>query len=110
MPSSYLGTCLSGFPNFFMLMGPNTLSGHLSVIYTTECQINFIIRIIRPILNAIRTELPWLAVRRSDWDIVAVKPSAETQDIESVQEKAKKLVWAKGAHLGSSTKILRETQ
>ncbi|PTB40296.1 hypothetical protein M441DRAFT_459533 [Trichoderma asperellum CBS 433.97] len=96
MPSSYLGTCLSGFPNFFMLMGPNTLSGHLSVIYTTECQINFIIRIIRPILNAIRTELPWLAVRRSDWDIVAVKPSAETQDIESVQEKAKKLVWATG--------------
>ncbi|KAM0480179.1 hypothetical protein ACHAPX_004004 [Trichoderma viride] len=96
VPSSYLGTCLSGFPNFFMLMGPNTLSGHLSVIYTTECQINFAIRIIRPILNAIKTELPWLAVSRPDRDIVAVKPSAEKHDIESVQQKAKKLVWATG--------------
>lgn len=79
-----------------MLMGPNTLSGHLSVIYTTECQINFTIRIIGPILNAIKTELPWLAVSRPDRDIVAVKPSAEKQDIESVQQKAKRLVWATG--------------
>ncbi|KAL6901081.1 hypothetical protein GGI43DRAFT_403989 [Trichoderma evansii] len=95
-PSSYFGTCLSGFPNFFMLMGPNTLSGHLSVIYTTECQINFTIRIIRPILNAIKAELPWFAVNGPDRDIVAVKPSAEKQDMESVQEKAKRLVWATG--------------
>lgn len=79
-----------------MLMGPNTLSGHLSVIYTTECQINFTIRIIKPILNAMKTDLPWLAVSRPDRDIVAVKPSAEKQDIESVQEKAKRLVWATG--------------
>jgi hypothetical protein len=79
-----------------MLMGPNTLSGHLSVIYTTECQINFTIRIIRPILNAIKTELPWLAVSRPDRDIVTVKPSAEKHDIEIVQQKAKKLVWATG--------------
>lgn len=77
-------------------MGPNTLSGHLSVIYTTECQINFAIRIIRPILNAIKTELSWLTVSRPDRDIVAVKPSAEKKDIETVQQKAKKLVWATG--------------
>ncbi|KAM0262572.1 hypothetical protein ACHAQJ_001617 [Trichoderma viride] len=95
-PSSYLGTCLSGFPNFFMLMGPNTLSGHLSVIYTTECQINFAMRIIRPILNAISTKPSSLAVSRPDCDIVTVKPTAEKRDIELVQEKAKRLVWATG--------------
>ncbi|KAL7920647.1 hypothetical protein ACQKWADRAFT_328639 [Trichoderma austrokoningii] len=96
VPSAYLGTCLSGFPNFFMLMGPNTLSGHLSVIYTTECQINFTIRIIKPILNALKSDQPWLAASRPDRDIVAVKSSAENRDIESVQQKAKKLVWATG--------------
>jgi hypothetical protein len=79
-----------------MLMGPNTLSGHLSVIYTTECQIGFATRIIRPIMIAIKTEMPWLAVSSHDRDIVTVKPSAEKQDIESVQQKAKRLVWATG--------------
>ncbi|KAL7943605.1 hypothetical protein V8C42DRAFT_346534 [Trichoderma barbatum] len=96
VPSSYLGTCLSGFPNFFVMMGPNTLSGHLSVIYTTECQINLAMRIMRPVLNAMGTDTSILAVRRPYRDIVAVKPSAEKRDIEMVQQKAKKLVWATG--------------
>lgn len=96
MPSSYFGTCLSGFPNFFIMMGPNTLSGHLSVIYTTECQINFAMRIIRPILNTINTTASSLSIYRPTQDIVVVNPSAETRDIEEVQQKAKKLVWATG--------------
>ncbi|KAF5009050.1 hypothetical protein FDECE_4702 [Fusarium decemcellulare] len=81
--SSYFGTCLSNFPNFFVMMGPNTLSGHLSVIYTTECQINFTLRVIRPIL-------------KEKEDVVEVTPEAEQRDIDEVQEKAKKLVWATG--------------
>lgn len=81
--SSYFGTCLSNFPNFFIMMGPNTLSGHLSVIYTSECQINFTLRAIRPILE-----------RRAD--VVEVTAEAEKRDIDEVQEKAKKLVWATG--------------
>ncbi|KAM5356896.1 hypothetical protein ACJ41O_003542 [Fusarium nematophilum] len=82
-PSSYFGTCLSKFPNLFIMMGPNTLSGHLSVIYTTECQINFALRAIGPIL-------------RKQAHIVEVTPDAEKKDIDEVQEKAKKLVWASG--------------
>ncbi|KAF4949300.1 hypothetical protein FSARC_13507 [Fusarium sarcochroum] len=81
--SSYFGTCLSQFPNFFIMMGPNTLSGHLSVIYTTECQFNFTLRVLRPVLTG-----------RAD--IVEVAPEAEKRDIERVQEKAKRLVWATG--------------
>jgi hypothetical protein len=81
--SSYFGTCLSEFPNFFIMMGPNTLSGHLSVIYTTECQINYTMRVLRPILTG-----------RAD--IVEVTPKAEKKDIDRVQEKAKHLVWATG--------------
>lgn len=78
------------------MMGPNTLSGHLSVIYTTECQINLALRIIRPILNAMRTDTSSLVVGRPSRDIVTVKPSAEKRDIEMVQQMAKKLVWATG--------------
>ncbi|GKU04504.1 4-hydroxyacetophenone monooxygenase protein [Fusarium langsethiae] len=81
--SSYFGTCLFGFPNFFVMMGPNTLSGHLSVIYTTECQFNFTLRIIHPIITG-------------KTDIVEVTPEAEARDINNVQEKAKRLVWATG--------------
>ncbi|KAF5586912.1 monooxygenase [Fusarium pseudocircinatum] len=81
--SSYFGTCLSEFPNFFIMMGPNTLSGHLSVIYTTECQINYTMRVLRPIL-------------KGKADIVEVTPEAERKDIDRVQEKARRLVWATG--------------
>ena len=31
--SAYLGVTVSGFPNFFMLLGPNTGLGHSSMIY-----------------------------------------------------------------------------
>lgn len=65
------------------MMGPNTLSGHLSVIYTTECQINYTMRVLRPILTG-------------KADIVEVTPEAEKKDIDNVQEKAKRLVWATG--------------
>ncbi|KAL2209751.1 FAD/NAD(P)-binding domain-containing protein [Sarocladium strictum] len=96
VPSSYLGTCVSGFPNFFMMMGPNTLSGHLSVIYTTECQINFAMRLIAPVLRAVNNSRSRLPSIRSSPDVVEVHHSAEAKDIEEVQEKASKLVWASG--------------
>lgn len=43
-PSAWRGVAVSGFPNFFMLMGPNTALGHNSVILMIEAQIGFILR------------------------------------------------------------------
>ncbi|KAH6999111.1 hypothetical protein BKA56DRAFT_627184 [Ilyonectria sp. MPI-CAGE-AT-0026] len=94
--SAYFGTCVSGFPNFFVMMGPNTLSGHLSVIYTTECQINFTMRVISPVMKALRNSRSILPTIRSAPDIIGVKADAEQRDIATVQEKAKELVWATG--------------
>lgn len=72
-------------------MGPNTLSGHLSVMYTTECQIGFILRVIQPILEGIHRPLS------SDCpESVVVTVPAERKDVEMVDRKAKKLVWASG--------------
>ncbi|KAF8162664.1 hypothetical protein B0H34DRAFT_289614 [Crassisporium funariophilum] len=50
-PKAYLGTAVPGFPNFFMIFGPNTATGHTSVIYTNEVQINYIMQLIKPILE-----------------------------------------------------------
>jgi len=39
---AYLGLTLSGFPNFFMMYGPNTNLGHNSIIFMIECQTRYI--------------------------------------------------------------------
>lgn len=39
---SYLGILQAGFPNFFMLYGPNTNLGHNSIIFMIECQARYI--------------------------------------------------------------------
>ncbi|KAF2708438.1 dimethylaniline monooxygenase [Pleomassaria siparia CBS 279.74] len=48
---AYYGTAHDQFPNWFTLYGPNTGSGHNSVIYQTECQVNFLCRMLRPVLQ-----------------------------------------------------------
>jgi cation diffusion facilitator CzcD-associated flavoprotein CzcO len=39
---AYLGTTVSGFPSFFMIVGPNTGLGHNSMVYMIESQIRYI--------------------------------------------------------------------
>jgi len=50
-PKAYLGTAVPGFPNFFMIFGPNTGTGHTSVIFTNEVQIDYILQLTKPILE-----------------------------------------------------------
>jgi cation diffusion facilitator CzcD-associated flavoprotein CzcO len=42
-PHAYLGTTVSGFPNLFLLIGPNTGLGHNSLIFMIESQLNYIL-------------------------------------------------------------------
>jgi len=44
---AYLGVTASGFPNFFMLYGPNTNLGHNSILVMIEAQVGYIIDAIR---------------------------------------------------------------
>jgi cation diffusion facilitator CzcD-associated flavoprotein CzcO len=95
---AYFGTCIPGFPNFFTLMGPNTVTGHLSVIYTVECQINFILRLISPLLKSKtkkRSLLPSLSLSPPT-NVVDVKASAASKDSSWMQTELKKLVWSSG--------------
>jgi cation diffusion facilitator CzcD-associated flavoprotein CzcO/acetyl esterase/lipase len=43
---AYLGITVPGFPNFFMLYGPNTNLGHNSIVYMLESQVAHVMRCI----------------------------------------------------------------
>ncbi|EAU81842.2 monooxygenase [Coprinopsis cinerea okayama7 len=48
---AYCGTTVPKFPNFFILLGPNTTTGHTSVIFSTEVQVDYTFQLIKPILE-----------------------------------------------------------
>jgi hypothetical protein len=96
---AYFGTVVPNFPNFFILMGPNTVTGHLSVIYTVECQINFTLRLLTPIIESLPTYrsqsyTPKLLTPAPA--TVEVRLSAAVADSQWTQNAASKLVWASG--------------
>lgn len=93
---AYFGTCVPGFPNFFTLMGPNTVTGHLSVIYTVECQINFLLRLVKPVLQSMHNQNRAILTPRSEIEYVDVKPESAISDSNWMQAKLKKLVWSSG--------------
>jgi cation diffusion facilitator CzcD-associated flavoprotein CzcO len=41
---AYLGATIAGFPNLFMLVGPNTGLGHNSIVFMIESQIEYLMR------------------------------------------------------------------
>jgi acetyl esterase/lipase len=55
--SSYLGMTVPGFPNFFMLYGPNTNLGHNSIIYMLESQFAHVLRALHAQRAASATEI-----------------------------------------------------
>lgn len=60
---AYLGVTTAGFPNLFMLYGPNTNNG--SLIYMLELEVAYIIRHVQ---RMIRDGLAWIDVRREAMD------------------------------------------
>ncbi|HVN64514.1 MAG TPA: NAD(P)/FAD-dependent oxidoreductase, partial [Candidatus Binataceae bacterium] len=48
---AYKGMTVSGFPNWFILMGPNTGPGHTSVLVYTEAQIEHALGAIRKLMS-----------------------------------------------------------
>ncbi len=50
--TAYLGTTMPGFPNFFMLMGPNTGLAHGgNVIFMSECQVRYVMMALREVIE-----------------------------------------------------------
>ncbi|MFO1408356.1 MAG: NAD(P)/FAD-dependent oxidoreductase [Steroidobacteraceae bacterium] len=62
---AYLGVTVSGFPNFFMLYGPNTNLGHNSILVMIEAQADYVVQAIRLMDGLGRTRID---VRREVMD------------------------------------------
>ncbi len=46
-PHAYLGATVPGFPNLFLMVGPNTGLGHNSIVYMIESQIAYVLDALR---------------------------------------------------------------
>ncbi|KAG6039002.1 hypothetical protein E4U41_003357 [Claviceps citrina] len=82
-PEAYHCSALNDFPNFFMLLGPNTITGHTSTIMAAENGINYALRVIKPVLDG---EAKFAEVRRD----------AEERYSRDLQAALRKTVWFSG--------------
>ncbi len=80
---SYLGISVAGFPNYFLLLGPNTGLGHNSVIFMIEAQVDYV-------MNAIEK------LRAGVADAVDVRADVQRAFSEKIQEELKSTSWASG--------------
>jgi cation diffusion facilitator CzcD-associated flavoprotein CzcO len=46
-PTAHLGTTVAGFPNMFMLMGPNSGGGAQSILFVIEAQLHYVVECLR---------------------------------------------------------------
>lgn len=77
---AYLGMSVPGFPNFFMLYGPNTNVGSNSVIFVLEAQARYIVRALRHL-------------RRRGRSYVAVRPQTMVDFIARIDGWMAGTVW-----------------
>jgi cation diffusion facilitator CzcD-associated flavoprotein CzcO len=82
---AYFGITVSGFPNFFMLYGPNTNLGGNSIIYMLEGQIGYVLGALRALDQH---RLAWLDVR----------PDVQEKFNTWVQSASRTSVWETGCH------------
>jgi cation diffusion facilitator CzcD-associated flavoprotein CzcO len=82
---AYYGMTVADFPNFFMLLGPNTGLGHNSIIFMIEAQMRYIMHC-----------LGWLF--REGADAVDVKREVQRRFNNELKAKMDRTVWQSGCH------------
>jgi cation diffusion facilitator CzcD-associated flavoprotein CzcO len=81
--SAYKGTTVHGFPNLFMLTGPNTGQGHTSVVFVIESQVAYL-------RDALRT------MREQGYAVLEPRAGAQRRWNANVQRRMKRTVWNTG--------------
>ncbi|MFZ4584288.1 MAG: flavin-containing monooxygenase [Acidimicrobiia bacterium] len=81
---AYLGTSVTGYPNLFVLYGPNT-NGFNSVLFVHEAQAHFIVRALR-------------SLRRHRKRSLDVKSSTQRRYNRRLQHAMRGTVWLAGCH------------
>ena len=82
-PQAHLGTTVTGFPNLFILLGPNTGLGHNSVVYMTEAQIDHLIGALR-------------YMRARGIAVIEPRPEAQTGWVAAIDARMRDTVWMTG--------------
>jgi cation diffusion facilitator CzcD-associated flavoprotein CzcO len=80
---AYHGITVPGFPNFFLLLGPNTGLGHNSVIFMIESQVQHILSCLR-------------LLARQGGETIEVKTSALRRFNRGIQRRLGRAVWSEG--------------
>jgi cation diffusion facilitator CzcD-associated flavoprotein CzcO len=80
---THKGITVSGFPNLFFLLGPNTGLGHNSVVFMIESQIRYV-------ADAIKM------VEQNRADALNVRPEVQDDFNDQIQRKLAKGVWSQG--------------
>jgi hypothetical protein len=80
---AYLGTTVAGYPNYFMLVGPNTATGHTSVLLYLEAQVEYIVGALGHMERVGAASLD-------------VKPERQNDFNRDIQERLASTVWTEG--------------
>ncbi|PKM22104.1 MAG: 4-hydroxyacetophenone monooxygenase [Gammaproteobacteria bacterium HGW-Gammaproteobacteria-14] len=80
---AYYGTTVSGYPNMYHLVGPNTALGHNSIIFMIECQVNYILSCMD-------------LLKQKGADYFDVKADVQAVFNEKIQKKLQGTVWSSG--------------
>jgi cation diffusion facilitator CzcD-associated flavoprotein CzcO len=80
---AYQGTSVAGFPNLFMLLGPNTGLGHTSVVFMIECQITYLLSLLRHL-------------DRTGVHAIEPTPQAQERFVADVDRRMVGTVWTSG--------------
>jgi cation diffusion facilitator CzcD-associated flavoprotein CzcO len=81
--SAFLGITVAGFPNFFILLGPNTGLGHNSVVLMIEAQVRYVMSCLR-------------MMRRRGLAVMEVRTASQEQFVERVRRRLATSVWQAG--------------
>ena len=82
-PKAHLGATIPGFPNLFVLLGPNTGLGHSSMVYMIESQVAYV-------MDALRY------MDRNGADTVQVRADAAERYNADIDERMQGTVWNTG--------------
>ena len=93
---AHLGIAVAGFPNFFMLYGPNTKLAHNSIVYMLECQIRYVVACLK-------------RLGRDEIRAIEVRPEIQQRSNARLQARLKRSVWAKGCTSWYQTAAGRNT-
>jgi cation diffusion facilitator CzcD-associated flavoprotein CzcO len=94
--TAYLGTTVSGFPNLFLIVGPNTGLGHTSLVFMIESQVQYVV-------DAVRT------MRARGWKAVDVRAETQAKYNDRLQARLARTVWASGCRSWYLTRSGRNT-